>query len=303
MPLHPQARTLLDLIARIGDPPVETSTPDEARAARRARQRPPTEDVHEIRDVDAGGVPARFYRPSDRPDLGLLVYLHGGGWVIGDLDSHDNVCRTLANGSGHAVLSVDYRLAPEHPFPAGLEDAVTATRWAHANAASLGCRADRLAIGGDSAGGNLAAVVAQLAPVPLVHQLLVYPVTDCTRSQPSYVTNGDGYFLSSDGMGWFIDHYLSGGHGAPDDPRVSPLFASDTALAAGPPALVITAEFDPLRDEGDAYAERLAAVGVPTSHVRFGGMFHGFFSLADFLDDAKAALALAAASVKAALDR
>jgi acetyl esterase len=209
----------------------------------------------------------------------------------------------LANGSGHAVLSVDYRLAPEHPFPAALEDAVTATRWAHANAAALGCRADRLAIGGDSAGGNLAAVVAQLAPVPLVYQLLVYPVTDCTRAHPSYAENADGPFLTRDGMGWFIDHYLSGAHGSPADPRVSPLVAGDTAVASTPPALVITAEFDPLRDEGDAYAARLAALGVPTSHLRVSGMFHGFFSLADFLDDGRIAHAAAAAALKTALGR
>lgn len=303
MPLHPQAVSLLALMASIGDPPVDSGTPEQARAARAARRRPPTEDVHHIEDLDAGGVAARFYRPNDRPDLGLLVYFHGGGWVIGDLESHDNVCRALANGSGHAVLSVDYRLAPEHPFPAGLEDCVTALRWAHANAASLGCRADRLAIGGDSAGGNLTAVVANLGVVPTVFQLLVYPVTDCTRAQPSYDENGEGYFLTKGAMGWFIDHYLAGTHGSPTDPRVSPLFAPDAHLAAGPPALVITAEFDPLRDEGDAYAARLQAAGVATSHVRFGGMFHGFFSLPDFVDDGAAANALAAAAVRKALSR
>ncbi|MEQ1702107.1 MAG: alpha/beta hydrolase [Ilumatobacteraceae bacterium] len=303
MPLHPQAVALLDLMAQIGDPPLEESTPEQAREARKARQLPSTTPIHEVRDLDADGVPTRLYRPNDRTDLGLLVYLHGGGWVIGDLDSHDGVCRALANGSGHAVLSVDYRLAPEHPFPAPLEDAIHATRWAHAHAAELGCRADRLAIGGDSAGANLAAVVAQLAPVPLVHQLLVYPVTDCTRSHASYEENGEGYFLTKASMGWFIDHYLSGGVGTPADPRVSPLFAADHVLAATPPALVITAEFDPLRDEGDAYATRLAALGVPTSHVRFGGMFHAFFSLGDFVDDGRAANALAAAAVGAALGR
>jgi len=303
MPLHPQATSLLALMVSLGDPAIEDSTPDEARAVRARRARPSTEPIHHVRDLDAGGVPARLYRPSDTPDLGLLVYLHGGGWVIGDLDSHDNVCRVLANGSGHAVLNVDYRLAPEHPFPAGLEDALTATRWAHANAAALGCRPDRLAIGGDSAGGNLAAVVAQLAPVPLVYQLLVYPVTDCTRLQPSYDENATGYFLTKAGMGWFIDHYLSGGSGGTADPRVSPLHGADHALAATPPALVITAEFDPLRDEGDAYATRLADLGVPTSHVKFGGMFHGFFSLADYVDDGRAANALAAAALGAALSR
>jgi acetyl esterase len=303
MPLHPQAVSLLQLMASIGDPPVDSSTPEQARAVRASRQRPPSEEVHRIEDLDAGGVRARFYRPSDAPDLGLLVYFHGGGWVIGDLESHDNVCRALANGSGHAVLSIDYRLAPEHPFPAGLEDCVTGLRWAHANASALGCRADRIAIGGDSAGGNLAAVVANMAVVPTVFQLLVYPVTDCTRTQPSYDENAEGYFLTKSAMGWFIDHYLSGGRGTPTDPRVSPLFAADADLAGAPPALVITAEFDPLRDEGDAYAARLQAAGVATSHVRFGGMFHGFFSLPDFVDDGAAANALAAAALRKALSR
>jgi len=303
VPLHPQAKSLLELITSLGDPPLEQQSPEQARAIRASRRRPSTEQVHEIRDVDAGGVPARLYRPRPDDGLGLLVFLHGGGWVIGDLDSHDNVCRTLANISGHAVLSVDYRLAPEFPFPAALDDAVTATRWAHANAASLGCRTDRLAIGGDSAGANLAAVVAQLAPAPLAFQLLVYPVTDCTRSHPSHVENAEGYFLGTAGMQWFIDHYISASGTRADDPRVSPMFANDSAVAATPPALVITAEFDPLRDEGDAYAAKLAACGVPTSHVRFGGMFHGFFSLGDFLDDGRSANALAAAALKAALER
>ena len=303
MPLHPQAASLLQLMAQVGDPPVEQSTPEAARAARKARQRPPVEDVHHIRDLDADGVACRFYRPHDRPGIGLLVYLHGGGWVIGDLDSHDNVCRALANGSGHAVLSVDYRLAPEHPFPAGLEDSLVALRWAAGHADELGIDPQRIAIGGDSAGGNIAAVVAQHSPVPLVWQLLVYPVTDCTQAAASYTSNGSDYFLTKAGMTWFIDHYLSGAAGSPTDPRVSPLFAADHVVAATPPALVITAEFDPLRDEGDAYAARLAELGVATSHVRFGGMIHGFFSLADFLDDGKSANALAAAAMKAALSR
>ena len=293
----------LELLDALGDPPIHESTPDAVRTARKARWRPSGIEVGEIRDLDAGGVPARLYRPSERADLGLLVYLHGGGWVIGDLDSHDNVCRSIARDSGHAVLSLDYRLAPEHPYPAPLEDALTGTRWAHANATSLGCRADRVAIGGDSAGAGMAAVVAQLQVAPLVFQLLVYPVADCTQSLPSHIENEDGPFLTKAGMSWFIDHYLSGSHTTRADPRVSPLLASDEVVAATPPALVITADLDPLRDEGDAYARRLASLGVPTSHVRFGGMFHGFFSLADFLDDAKTANALAAAAVKAVFDR
>jgi acetyl esterase len=303
MPLHPSAASLLALIESFGDPRIEASTPEQARAVRASRARPSIEPVHHIIDIDADGVPTRFYRPSNEPELGLLVFLHGGGWVIGDLDSHDAVCRSLANGSGHAVLSVDYRLAPEHPYPAPLHDCLTAVRWAQGHAVELGCSADRIAIGGDSAGGNLAAAVTLASPVPFVFQLLIYPVTDCTRSMPSYTENGEGYFLSRDGMGWFIDHYLSGEPTALDHPLVSPLFATDEAIAATPPALVITAEFDPLRDEGDAYAARLAAAGVPTSHVRFGGMFHGFFSLGDFLDDGASANALAAVALRRALRR
>ncbi len=270
---------------------------------REARQLPSTEAIHEIRQVDADGVPCRLFRPKPDNGLGLLVYFHGGGWVIGSLDSHDAVCRALANRSGQAVLSVDYRLAPEHPFPAALDDAVAATRWAYGHAEQLGCAADRLAVGGDSAGGNLAAVVAQLAPIPLSYQMLIYPVTDCTQQHPSYDENADGPFLTKAGMSWFIDHYLAGDAAKADDPRVSPLFASEHVLAATPPALVLTAGYDPLRDEGDAYALRLAEAGVATSHVRFGGMFHGFFSLGDFLDDATAAHALAGASLAAALNR
>ena len=303
MPLHPQAQALIDLTVQLGMPALDAGTPQQARDARAARLVPAAEDVHDIREVDAGGVPARLYRPNDTTDLGLLVYMHGGGWVIGDLDSHDNVCRSLANRSGHAVLSVDYRLAPEHPFPAGLGDCIQATRWAYANAQALGCDPQRVAVGGDSAGANLAAVVANIGPVPLRFQMLVYPVTDCRRGSASYVDNANGYFLTASAMGWFVDHYLAGGEGSPADPRVSPLLADDAALRGAPPALVITAEFDPLRDEGDLYAARLAALGVPTSHVRFSGMIHGFFSMPEWLDDAVSAQALAAAALKAALDR
>lgn len=304
MPLHPQAAAMVELLESVQGAPIEESTPDEVRRGYSARRRRSSaEPVDEIREIDADGVPARLYRPRPDDGLGLLVFYHGGGWVLGDVESHDGLCRSLANRSGHAVLSIDYRLAPEHPFPAGLTDSIIATRWAYTNAASLGCDPTRLAIGGDSAGANIAAVVGQLAPVPLRFQLLVYPVTDARRVSQSYVDNATGYFLTASEMSWFIDHYLCGGAGAIDDPRVSPLLADDSALRNSPPTLVITAEYDPLRDEGDAYAARLASLGVPTSHVRFSGMFHGFFSLGDFLDDGRTAVALAAEALKVAVER
>lgn len=302
MAMHSEAVSLMALIASQGDPPLSQTTPAAARALRTSRLKPSRAAIHETRDLDAGGVAARLYRPNDHTDLGLLVYFHGGGWVLSDLESHDDVCRRLANGSGHAVLSIQYRLAPEHPFPAGLEDCLTATRWAHANAAQLGCSAELLAVGGDSAGGNLAAVVAQLQPVPLVHQLLLYPVTDCTASQPSYTEHGTGAFLTADSMRWFIDHYL-GSATTPRDPRVSPLFAADHVLAATPPATVITAEYDPLRDDGSAYARRLEGAGVPTTLVHFHGTMHGFLTLADYLVDGRVGIGTAAAALARAFER
>jgi len=302
MPLHPETRALLDVLAEIGATPTEQQDPVTARADRAALAPPVTDPCHSTRDVDAGGVPARLYlpAPSDMAP-GLLVWFHGGGWVIGDLESHDNICHSLARRSGHAVLSVAYRLAPEDPFPAGLGDCVEATRWAHACADELGIDADRIALGGDSAGANLAAVVAHLAPVPLRFQLLVYPVTDARAATPSYSENAEGYFLTAAAMQWFVDHYLSGGEGSIDDPRVSPLLAADGAVAASPPTLVITAGYDPLRDEGVAYADRLAALGVTTTHVHFPGQIHAFFSLPHLLTDARLAHALAAEAVADAL--
>jgi acetyl esterase len=302
MPLHPEVTSLLALLDQLGGAPLHEQEPEVARAERRALIRPPTEDCYEIIDIDAGGVPARLYRAEPtavRP--GLLVWFHGGGWVLSDIDGHDNICRTLTNRTGHSVLSIGYRLAPEHPFPAGLGDCIEATRWAHENAEVLGVDPDLIAVGGDSAGGNLAAVVCHVAPAPIKFQLLVYPVTDARSGSASYVDNAEGYFLTASSMKWFIDHYLSGDEGSIDDPRVSPLLATDEALASGPPALVITAGFDPLRDEGIAYADRLVDAGVSATHVHFPGQIHGFFSVPDFLSDARSAHAVAAEALIHAL--
>ena len=301
MALHPEARALLDRLEALGDPPMESSTPEAVRAVRAARIQPPTVALAEVRDVDVDGVAARLYRPRTDDPLGLFLYFHGGGWVLGSIETHDHVARTLAAESGCAVLSIDYRLAPEHPFPAGLDDAFAVSSWVHENAPSLGCDPERLAIGGDSAGANLAAVVTQSGRFPFRFQLLVYPVTDVRGGTTSYEELSEGFGLTRGGMRWFLEHYLSGGEGVPDDPRVSPLLADEAAFTASPPTLVITAELDPLRDEGEAYAERLRAAGVAAETTRYDGMIHGFFSLGEFLSDGRLALTQAADSIAGAI--
>jgi acetyl esterase len=302
MPLHPQSKFITDFIANLGNKPFEDDTPQNARATRASQQAPSTVPIHKMTDIDAGGVPARLYKPNDESDLPLLIYYHGGGWVLGSVESHDGVCRALCMQTPCAVLSIDYRLAPEHPFPAPLMDCVNATRWARENAQAIGCDPTRIAVGGDSAGGNIAAVIANMQVIPAVYQLLIYPVTDCRLSHPSHEENKDGPFLTHRGMRWFVDHYVANSGALVTDPRMSPLHDTDANLAASPPACVITAEYDPLRDEGDAYAARLASLGVPVSHVRFSGQFHGFVSLADFVDDGKAALSMSASMLRAAFN-
>lgn len=301
MTLHPQATVVLQAMAALGGPLIHESTPEEFRAFYESRRAPSTEDVHEIRDLSAGGVPSRLYRPSARTDIGLLVYYHGGGWVIGSLDSHDAVCRSLANRTGHAVLSVDYRLAPEHPWPAAPEDALCALRWAYENAGDLGVDAERIAVGGDSAGGNLAAIVSQQRPVPIRFQLLIYPATDMTMSMPSHTENAAAPVLPREAMDWFIGHYLPADSDR-KDPLASPLFAPDNLVKGAPPALIITAQYDPLRDEGEAYGRRLIEMGTNASIVRYHGMYHGFYSMPLLLDDAESAHAISANMVKRALD-
>ena len=236
--LDPQAKAVLEYIDSLGDPPLPETTPEAARATRRSRLQPSAIEVEDVRAVDAGGIPARLYRPRPDEGLGLLVYFHGGGWVFGDLDTHDATCRGLAVSSGHAVLSVDYRLAPEHPFPAPLDDALSATAWAHENAESLGCDPEpargrwRLRRR-QPRGASSASVGSVPSSLPAAR------LSDRRRAlrDGSYEEFADGPFLTRPSMDWFIGHYLSGGAGAADDPRVSPLLASDEALAASPPTL------------------------------------------------------------------
>jgi len=309
MPLDPQARAVLDQIPLLTDEVVLTLEPPvlrQAMAAMPGSAPGAAEPVARVEDRTlpgpAGEIPVRIYAPSDVRGLPALVYFHGGGFVIGDLETHDGTCRSLANAIGCAVVSVDYRLAPEHKFPAGPEDCYAATRWVAEKGAELGIDTSRIAVGGDSAGGNLTAVVALMARdrggPSLRHQLLIYPVANHDFSTASYQQNRQGYLLSREMMRWFWNHYLA----RPEDgvnPYASPLRAA--SLAGLPPAHVITAEYDPLRDEGEALAARLRHAGVPTTQVRYDGMFHGFFSMAAMLDTAKRAVADAAAAVRARL--
>lgn len=296
MPLDPQARLWLDAAAADGFRPYQEIGVEEARRfidGNAVDLFGRLEHVAVIEGVDAGGVPARAYRPAGGEDR-ALVWLHGGGWVIGSLASHDPLCRTLAARSGCTVLAVDYRLAPEHPHPAAVEDAWAATAWA---AEGL----DRVAVGGDSAGGHLAAVVALRArdrSLPLRLQALVVPVTDCSFDTDSYAANGSGYGLERATMEWFWKLYLPDLRGA-NDPEVSPLRAPDLVGVA--PALVLTAEYDPLRDEGEAYAARLRDAGVPVEHTGYDGMVHGFLRMPALLDRAADAIDQVARAVREAL--
>ncbi len=308
MPLDPQAKAFLDQLAASGAPPLNALPVEEARKALLELFAPKEEPepVGKVEDRKiagpAGAIPVRIYTPQGSGPFPVLVYFHGGGWVIGNLETHDPVCRKLTRAAGCTVVSVDYRLAPEHKFPAGPEDCYAATRWVAENAASLGADPARIAVGGDSAGGNLAAVVALMARdrggPPLAYQLLIYPVTDHAFDNPSYRENADGYLLTRDAMIWFWNHYLSHEEEG-KNPYASPLKARD--LRGLPPALVITAEFDPLRDEGEAYAERLREAGVPVTCSRYHGMIHGFFSLSEIMDQGKKAIEEAAQALRLAL--
>jgi acetyl esterase len=255
----------------------------------------PGEDVQSVEDLRVEGVPIRLYAPTAEPDLPLLVYFHGGGWVIGSLDTHDSLCRALANRAGCRLAAVDYRLGPEHRFPAAVDDCWTVTRWAFGQAPVV-------AVAGDSAGGNLAAVMAlraRDAGRPLAAQVLVYPVTDIDMERPSYLANAQGFGLTRDAMRWFWDHYLGGADGA--HPDASPLRAPSVAGVA--PALVIVCDHDPLRDEGVAYAERLREAGVRVTLSEYAGMIHGFLRMPALIDRAHAGVDEIAGTLREAFTR
>jgi acetyl esterase len=306
MPLDPQARAMIDRTAALNLPPVSQMTPTEARASVRQRSEAlPREDVASVRDhsvsVQNGAIGVRVFTPHGVGTKPALVYFHGGGWVTGDVETHEGICRTLANAAGCVVASVDYRCAPEFAFPTAAEDAYAATRWVAERAGELGVDPGRLAVCGDSAGGNLAAVVPLMARdrggPALAFQVLVYPVTDCDFARPSYTENAEGYLLTTESMRFYWDQYVPR---AADrlHPYVSPIRAA--SLAGLPPALVITAEYDPLRDEGEAYAQALAAAGVPVAHTRYPGMIHAFFRFTNVLDAARAAVAETVAALQKA---
>jgi acetyl esterase len=308
--LHPQAQALLDFIDQRGVPPTHTLSPAEARAFYRERRfftQPDAPEVALMRDLQAegpqGAIPVRLYRPlgaSPEKLLPVLVYFHG--WVIGDLDTHDVLCRQLANAAGCAIVAVDYRMAPEHRFPAAVDDCLAATHWVQRNAALLGIDPARLGVGGDSAGGNLAAAITVAArdagDLPIAFQLLIYPATDMRRGAASHEINGQGYLLTRETIDYFHDHYIA--NAAQDlDWRASPLLCDD--LSRLPPALVITAGYDPLRDEALAYSQRLSEAGNHATHVCFERQIHGFITMGKVLDEANTAVSLCAAEMRRAL--
>ena len=307
MPLDPQAQKLADAFAALNLKPVEDSTPDEARESMRSRTAAlgPFEDVAAVADhkvpVRGGEIAVRVYSPGGPGPHPALVFYHGGGWVIGDLYTHDGICRSITNAAGCLVASVDYRLAPEARYPVAAEDSYAALRWVVDNAARLQIDARRVAVGGDSAGGNLAAVVALMSRErggpALVQQTLIYPVTNYDLDTPSYHENATGYLLTREGMRWFWRHYLARDEQG-KEPYASPLLAG--SLAGLPPALVITAGCDPLRDEGEAYAARLRDAGVPVTLTRYEGIFHGFIRMTRLHDKARAALDEIAGSLRKA---
>jgi len=306
MPLDPQAAALIASLA--GGTPVEQMTLEESRAALEERCRLTAGMPRDVARIMDGSVPGpggairtRTYAPNASGAMPGLVFFHGGGWVRGSLQTHDSLCRALANDAGCVVVSVDYRMAPEHTFPAAIDDCFAATRWVAEHATELDIDPRYLAVAGDSAGGNLAAAVTHIARGAggphLAYQVLLYPVTDFNLETPSYVRNAEGYMLTRQAMRYYWQCYLA----RPDDGsdvRASPLRATD--FSGLPPALVITAEFDPLLDEGRAYADKLRAAGVPVTYSEYAGMVHGFMTSAGVLDQGQRAIGEMASALQTA---
>ena len=311
MQLDPDAKAVLDMVKAAGRPPFHTITPNEARvfyAAGRAVLQPDPQDVAEVKNLIApgphGDISLRLYRGDNTEPgqaLPCLVYFHGGGWVLGDLDSHDTVCRRLANQTDGCVVSVDYRMAPEHLFPAAVDDSAAAVRFVAAQAGALHIDPARIAVGGDSAGGNLAAVMALMARdgtlPPICLQLLIYPATDFAATSDSYRRITEGYPLTAPTMHWFRALYLRG-EADWDDWRASPSRAA--TLSGTAPAMVITCAHDPLCDEGIAYAKRLEAEGVRVLHTHFSDQIHGFLTMGKLIKAANIAHDLSAAALRLA---
>lgn len=307
MPLHPNAVVVLEIMnASMADLP---NVPvGEIAMLREQPMMPPVANPTRVARVEdrripgpAGDLPVRIYWPEASGTRPLIVFFHGGGFVLCSLETHDELCRALCRDTEAVVVSVDYRLAPESKYPAAADDCYAALAWAAANAASLGADPARVAVAGDSAGGNLAAVTAlrarDLGTPVLCHQALIYPATTCDFDSPSYRENGEGYFLTAGAMRWFWSHYLPDMAQA-NEPYACP--AKAASLAGLAPATVVTAEYDPLRDEGEDYGRALAAAGVPTEIRRFDGMIHGFVSMSDVFPDGREAQLLVARGLREA---
>jgi acetyl esterase/lipase len=308
MTLDPQVKMLLEGMAAAGGTPISEMSPVEARAMYEAMKDPLEVPIGKVDDQlipgPGGDIAARLYTPvaGGGGALPVLVYFHGGGWVIGNLETHDALCRTLANESGCKVMAVDYRMAPEHKCPAAAEDAYAAVQWVERHGASVGIDVNAIGVGGDSAGGNLAAVVCQLAierKGPTIrHQLLLYPVTDTDTNTGSYQSFGEGFFLEKATMEWFLDHY-AGDVFDRTSPVIAPLRAK--SLKRLPKAYVVTAGHDVLRDEGKAYADAMGAAGVDVTYIDYPEMIHGFFNLQAMVEASQPAVVKAAKAVGAAL--
>jgi acetyl esterase len=307
MPLHPQVLPMIELLnqSMAGLPATDVM---EISTVREVALVPPSPNPTPVARVEdrripgpAGEIPVRIYTPEGSAPFPLIVFFHGGGFVLCSLETHDELCRVLCRDSAAVVVSVDYRLAPEAKYPAAADDCFAAASWCAGHAAELGADPSRIAVAGDSAGGNLAAVTAlrarDLGGPALCHQVLIYPATHCDFDTPSYRENAQGYFLTAEAMQWFWSHYLE--HPAQArEPYACPAHAADHAGL--PPATVITAEYDPLRDEAEDYAAQLRAAGVPVVVKRYDGMIHGFVTMADVFEDGRAAQRLIASQLRAA---